>query len=479
MLSGSRNKIGVEFCGNFLKIVLLQDNKDRKEVSFLEAVNIKDMPEDKLLEAIHNIIKSLKVGGFEVVLVIPISSVIIKTLQIPSTIDTEIRDILNLQAGRQTPYSRDELIVDYLKLGVFQSVYTKILVVMVTKEIVNKQLDLLEFAGLKVSRVVFSADGAGSFASAKIKKLDAQESTKVLVCPDVENSEISIFGGNGLLFTRNIPLGIKHISEDKQTASKQLTDEIKKSIESYQVEDISKMPSEIYISATEETQSLVSSGFLKDTGMDVKLFELTNYVSIKPPYDKLLFAAKSPSFTPIVSCLADLQNLRIDLVPEEVRIQHKYEEKARKMIFAGCLAMIIFFQICIMLIVKLYGKEKELNTLKGTYKEKIGEANDLRDISERNTVIKGYISGKKELVDVIARIYDLLPDDMYLKGITVDKEGKIMIKGTSKSMSRIFAFVTELENDNQFSGVKTEFTEARKEDGEDVSDFGITMVSEE
>jgi hypothetical protein len=64
---------------------------------------------------------------------------------------------------------------------------------------------------------------------------------------------------------------------------------------------------------------------------------------------------------------------------------------------------------------------------------------------------------------------------MYLKGVTIDKDGKIVLKGTSKSMSRIFSFVTELENDGLFTGVKTESTESRKEEGEDVSDFTIVM----
>ena len=42
-------------------------------------------------------------------------------------------------------------------------------------------------------------------------------------------------------------------------------------------------------------------------------------------------------------------------------------------------------------------------------------------------------------------------------------------------MSRIFSFVTEMEQQKFFEGVKTEYTESRKDKGEDVSDFGIVL----
>ena len=92
----------------------------------------------------------------------------------------------------------------------------------------------------------------------------------------------------------------------------------------------------------------------------------------------------------------------------------------------------------------------------------------------------GYILDikKGDIVSVVSMLYDAVPGEIYLKGIKVDAEGKIFIKGTSESMSRIFAFVTELENNKLFKGVKTEYTESSGASGQEISEFGIVMTLE-
>jgi Tfp pilus assembly protein PilN len=122
--------------------------------------------------------------------------------------------------------------------------------------------------------------------------------------------------------------------------------------------------------------------------------------------------------------------------------------------------------------------EQYFNKIKARYKEKIDEADSLRGISQKTGAVNAYIEDKDDTIEVLGSIYDMLPDEIYLKGITIDKDGNVFIKGTSKTMSRIFSFVTELENNPFFESVKTEYTESKKDKGEDVSDFGIVMVIE-
>jgi len=148
------------------------------------------------------------------------------------------------------------------------------------------------------------------------------------------------------------------------------------------------------------------------------------------------------------------------------------------MIIAGALFVVIFFQICLIFITKMYYSEQYFNKIKAKYRGKVEEADLLRGLTQRTSTLKSYLQSQNDMVEILARLYDMMPDEIYLKGITVTEESKIFIKGTSKSMSRVFALVTELENDSFFEGVKTEYTESRKEKGEDVSDFGIMMYVE-
>jgi len=142
------------------------------------------------------------------------------------------------------------------------------------------------------------------------------------------------------------------------------------------------------------------------------------------------------------------------------------------------MGMVIFFQVCLIFVSKIYYADSYLKQLKEKYKERIEEADSIRFLSAKTSSVRAYLVGKHDTVQILGRLYDLLPDEIHLTGIKIDEAGKIFLKGTSESMSGVFAFVTELENDPFYKGVKTEFTESRKEKEKDWSDFGIGMVIE-
>ncbi|MBF0533362.1 MAG: hypothetical protein HQL23_09785, partial [Candidatus Omnitrophica bacterium] len=80
--------------------------------------------------------------------------------------EEEIKSIVSLQAGRHTPFSREEIQVGYIHIGVYKSNYTKILLVIANKNVIKQQLSVFDRAGLRVKRVLFSAEGIAAFYTA-------------------------------------------------------------------------------------------------------------------------------------------------------------------------------------------------------------------------------------------------------------------------------------------------------------------------
>jgi len=66
-------------------------------------------------------------------------------------------------------------------------------------------------------------------------------------------------------------------------------------------------------------------------------------------------------------------------------------------------------------------------------------------------------------LDVMSELYDLVPDNIYLRSVTIDEKGAVNIKGTSSAMSEVFSFVTSLENSKYFKGASASNTSSRKE----------------
>jgi len=475
---GKSGKLGIEITGDFLKLVMLQNVQGKQTVTFLSSIPVKNMSDDDITKALLPILKSLPVKFNESFLVLPVTSAIIKTIQIPSINENEIKDILNLQAGRETPYSREELIVDYIKLSQIQGIYTKVLVVIVTREAIMKMFTLLQGAGVNVTKIFFSAEGICVWCS-QVLTPEAFDPTRAIVNIDTETADFSIFSEQGLLFTRTIPIGLNTLNQGKEGTVNKFIEEIKNSVEAYQIEDISKMPNSLFVTRTGKVLPALRQELSGALGMSVNEAALTRRIEVEGEYKARLDDDTAPSFIgPIANTLFS-DNLHINLVPENIKLKRKFEQKGRKITMAGVLCMVIFFQICMTFILKMFYKENYLNSLARKFEEKIDEADHLRVVSEKTRTLKHYLSNKSYAIDGIIRLYEVVPDEIYIKGLTIDQEKKLFIKGTSKSMSRIFAFVTELENDPLFSGVKTEFTESKKERGEDVSEFGIVMQVEQ
>ena len=77
---------------------------------------------------------------------------------------------------------------------------------------------------------------------------------------------------------------------------------------------------------------------------------------------------------------------------------------------------------------------------------------------------------------VLNVINGFIGDDLYLSQVNYGKDGNVSIAGTAASMSRVFAFVTQLMQSNYFSKVETKETKSRKEGKDDVADFVIECV---
>ena len=86
----------------------------------------------------------------------PAHLTIAKNIEIPSLDPDEIKEIIDLQAGRHTPYSRGEIIIDYINIGTYRENYTKILLVIVTLSVVRRQIEILAKAGLITEKVFFA-----------------------------------------------------------------------------------------------------------------------------------------------------------------------------------------------------------------------------------------------------------------------------------------------------------------------------------
>ena len=97
----------------------------------------------------------------------------IRVIDLPSTQPAEITDMVDLQAAKQTPYSREEIVFDYRIVGGGREGYTRVMLAIVQRSVLRQRFSLLEEAGLEVEGMSISSEGVFNWARREVAPTDS------------------------------------------------------------------------------------------------------------------------------------------------------------------------------------------------------------------------------------------------------------------------------------------------------------------
>ncbi len=470
MFKAARDYISIMLSEDTLKIVHLSVSPSEQKLIGLTKRSVQGISEAELPAAIQSAMEDLKVKKPEILCTIPSHLVTTKNIEIPSVDPEEIKSIVDLQAGRHTPYSREEILVGHIPIGVFQRNYTKVLLIIVNRDVIKKQVNVLAAAGVKVNRVLFGPEGMACFYARILK--DQEEDTPVGII-DVagETTDFIIELNKTVVTCRNIPLGASHLEKEGRD---KFVEELVKSSEAYQNEDIHKVP-KMYILTRDDARLKELQPILKEKlKAEIRIMPYEEHLKCDDALkSKLTAEYKDESFLNVICAAVVIDDIQVDLIPDEVKTQKIIEEKGRELIKIGAFSAVIFFLVCGMFFSKIYFKSMFLNKLTKEYLEKQRAVASLDRVAQKTRIIKGYLDSRMVSLDVLNEIYEKTPDEIYLKNISFNATGEINVQGISESMSRVFNYITYLEGSELFESVKTKSTAAKKERGKDVATFDI------
>jgi Tfp pilus assembly PilM family ATPase len=472
----SKDLIAIDLSSHDLKIAQVSASPGRKEIVNLATHRIQDLSEEDVAKIIKETFKELQVTRPRVVGVIPSFLTITKNIEVPSCDSQEIREIINLQASRHTPYSREEIIIDYINIGAYKQNYTKVLLVIATRSIIRKQLEILDKAALGVEKMVFAPEGISCIIS-KSLRLATQDSPVSIIHIDEGFTDFLITLKDKVIFIRNIPIGTQHLSGEREKYEPKFVDEVRKSLEVYSSEDVGQSPIRFFL-----TGAVDNLGYLIETlntvlHIPIETLPYFNYLTIsrKAVQTGSLHGARL-SFLNAAAAALTFEETKLDLVPEEIKLEKSLKQRGREIIKAGILVMAAFVLIYCILLVKIYVKGSYLRKISSRYKTIHQEAQELEDDFTKNQLIRNFLYARGYSLEVLAEFYSALPLDVKISYLKFDDEGTFSIEGTAESMATVFSFVDNLGKSRYFKKVETRYTRKRKEGEKDVADFSVTCT---
>lgn len=470
-----RELLGIDFSGNNLKLARARISSNKRILVNVVNRDIKGLTDDAISKVIKDAVSELDIQNARIVNIIPSHTVITKNIEIPSTNPQEIKEIINLQASRYTPYSREEIIVDYIDIDIYKHSYTKILLVIVARNIVKRQFEILHKAGIKLESILFAPECMALFVP-KTLKVDTKSKPVSIIHVEEDFSDFIVVFKDKPVFIRNIPMGAAHILRGEEDRLK-FAEEIKSSLEGYQSEDIKETPSELILATTVEDVKGLESTLSSNLHLPLKVTQHFKDLLTLDRGFKMSELSPRLSFLNVVASLFSRDEVKINLIPEETKLRKSLEERGRELIKTGIFILTIFVLVFSTLISKIYFKSTYLDNLNTKYKSLNEEARKLEDDFVKVSLIKNYLQNRGYSLEVLVELYDVTPYDLELNDIRFDyASGKFTVKGTAASMSTVFSFVDNMESSDYFKDVKTRYTTKRKDGTVDVTDFEVVCL---
>lgn len=482
----SRSKkpsIVVEIGNDWLKILEYHPSYRRgcvTRVSFVKLVQIKE----SVTEALAKAFKSLKLGKQGVIACIPRHLVTVRILEFPSTDPKEVNDMVSLQVGKQTPYSREEIIFAYRPIRTGQEGYTKVMLVIARRNIVNARVEVLQKAGIEVEKVSVSSEGVYNwfnvaYASEVKEGIEGIDEGIVLLDIDSNYSDFIVISKGHFFYTRNILIGANHLLEEDGKWRDKFVEEVSHSMELYHNEEPNIKLKKIFLSGAAKYIDSLEHALATQLNLPMVMTEPLNNIKVRN--DVRAFGDEENIFissSPLLGMGMNSTNLQIDLTSNELRIQKDMESKRKQITLMGILAASVVMIGSLLVLISIYIRNAYLTDIQKEIK-KIEKVAGLVDRMRRHIdLVEDRLDAGQRSINVLHEVHSLTPEEIYYTNINIEEKNRTILQGRAKEMSNVFSFVTTLENSPYFENVKTTYTTTKKDRGEEYTKFEIICMYE-
>lgn len=446
--------VTIEIGNDWLKV--LQFNPARKGRS-LSKTHFEAIPSGDvgLAQRIADALKKGKFAKVPIIGCLPRQAVTVRMLELPSTDQEEIADMVDLQVGKLTPYSKEEIICDYMVFGAGRGGYTKVLVAIVQRSTLRQRFHVLEEAGVDVERMTVSSEGLLNwYAQASVARTTG--GVVVLLDVDSSHSDCTIVSDGALVSTRCISIGGDQLRGGSAAAREKLAGEIKRAI----------------VSCSEDLPG-VRTGKLIVTGAGPRVRGLGDYLEGQlgiavVQVDGLKGLSSSPagalpddpnyamlSATPLLGLGFSPERLALDFVPDSVRHRTTLIHKARGLSVFSALLMTCLVAASAYTTIRYRVRHAHLTRMADAVRRTedsvmaVGRMRKIiKRINERGAVGTSVLRQLRE-------VHAATPQDVYYDVVDINVgEGQVVLEGEGKVPRSIRTLVKNLEASPLFTDVQ-------------------------
>lgn len=424
----------------------------------------------QISELLSRTLKELKVVPRPLAVSIPRNQVTVRNLHLPSQDKKEIAQILELHIGRIVPYRKEEIVYSYMFIGIDELNYARVLLAIVHKDILRKQIKIAESAGFYIDGFNLSSYGIWQWVSS-VRKTEINSSDLYLLLDvDASFTDFIIFNKDNLFFSRGITMEARDKFTEQETAK--LIGEIKQSLVIFNSEETNKKPAKIFLSG-----GGIIDSFRKavEKEFDIPILSVAPVYSTGIAKPQKAIIPDNSSISALSDLLVEENNRKISFVLPEMQIRKSLNEKTRQITILGTAVIYLFAVTVVFFIGKFYNQQSYLARLDQRIKSIKQDIGDLLAQHKKMEIVKGFLNERRGPLIIISELEKTVPSEISVASLSIDEQNNVDLRGQAAQLSDVIKFITAIENTGYFGDVSTKSTRTRKLKERLVTDFEIVF----
>jgi Tfp pilus assembly PilM family ATPase len=467
----------VEIGESWLKLIGIEETGKLRKVSCLGTENIENQTDLDIGLKIDHFLTSHNFKPTHTLISHPSHNLTTRILMLPSIDPKEIKDIVELQAVKQTPYAREEITSGFHIIDKDPSGYSQVLVAIAHRDTSSRYYRIVEFGKLSSERITLSLEGTRCwYQMLREQEIVAKGQVNLLLDVDYMTTELLIFDDDKLVFSRSLGIGAKQIAEQPEMSTEFLH-EVHRSMESGNAELKGNKITNLILTGVDSSLKDLIALLTRELNLPCEIIPVLNHFEDRLLEPKILTDEKPQvSLASIAGLGFNPYGTSINLIPTEIVIRKGLESRAKDLALMGSLLLGFIMIVSLIGLEKIYKKSTYLGELKKQYSEIHKDSTSVERLVSKMKLAADINSGQGFL-DIFREINEIVPNNITLTAIQYnDKEKSVTLRGLSEEMSAVFQFLTTLESAPHLEQVKTRNVAKRKVADKDMADFEMVAI---
>jgi Tfp pilus assembly PilM family ATPase len=399
-----------------------------------------------------------------------------RLFSLPSVEPKEIRDIVELQAEKHTPYAREEILSDFRIIERDRAGYSRVLLAIAHQDVVHRPVRLVETLGLNLDRVAAELEGLIAWCrlARPAGKGPAAEAALV-VDMDGGTTTLLVMQRGHPTFQRSLAMGAEQLADDPVHTAERLVVEVQRSLEALETEWGLPRVQEVIITGSPQGLAELKPTLERGLELPVRLAPSWEQMPLAGPAAAAIERLPAVSFTGLLG-LALGPEPEINLTPQPARLRQAFEARARELVLLGCQALGVLLLASILLISRAQKAESHYAALQRLHAGAAPPAEEVERALGQLEFVKTQLRQRGQLLDAVAVLAAQTPGGTRWNALTFTRGEALVLKGTSATLPQVYEFAAALRTAGAFAEVETARVAKRPDQEEGITDFELRCV---